>query len=311
MENDERLPAPRPASTYISRRSVLARPLAANETARSPRALLQRTCSSATTARIPRTPASSWTVGESQARRHRSLPAEHAALDHASQPVAESRRGAQQMTGPPIASCCRTMTATTAARHYGWTASLHHDPARRQFFALRHPVAHGNGRRGNPPPFLLGAPRKASAALALASLLPSGSRRRGSRRRTPRPAPFRAQGQDAVIYLHLVGRARRRWRPVRLQAEDEAEFYSTRTSPTSIRNGQRLTTMTSGQTRFPIAPSIFQFAQHGKSGACGSPNLLPYTAKHGGRHVPSSAACIPRPSTTSRPSPSSRAATDG
>src|ERR1700683_4048207 len=48
--------------------------------------------------------------------------------------------------------------------------------------------------------------------------------------------------------------------------------------PESIRNGQRLTTMTSGQTRFPIAPSVFKFAQYGKSGAWIS-ELLPYTAR--------------------------------
>src|SRR3974390_1031143 len=36
--------------------------------------------------------------------------------------------------------------------------------------------------------------------------------------------------------------------------------------PDSIRMGQRLTTMTSGQARFPIAPSIYQFKQYGKSG---------------------------------------------
>ena len=36
--------------------------------------------------------------------------------------------------------------------------------------------------------------------------------------------------------------------------------------PDSIRQGQRLTTMTSGQTRFPIAPSKFKFAQYGKAG---------------------------------------------
>ncbi len=48
--------------------------------------------------------------------------------------------------------------------------------------------------------------------------------------------------------------------------------------PESIRNGQRLTTMTSGQTRFPIAPSVFKFAQYGKSGAWVS-ELLPYTAR--------------------------------
>ena len=48
--------------------------------------------------------------------------------------------------------------------------------------------------------------------------------------------------------------------------------------PDSIRNGQRLTTMTSGQARFPIAPSKFKFAQHGKCGMWVS-ELLPHTAK--------------------------------
>ena len=37
--------------------------------------------------------------------------------------------------------------------------------------------------------------------------------------------------------------------------------------PDSIRRGQRLTGMTSGQARFPSAPSIFKFKQHGESGA--------------------------------------------
>ncbi|MCA9172212.1 MAG: DUF1501 domain-containing protein, partial [Planctomycetales bacterium] len=45
--------------------------------------------------------------------------------------------------------------------------------------------------------------------------------------------------------------------------------------PESIRQGQRLTTMTSGQNRFPIAPSMFKFAQHGQSGAWMS-ELLPH-----------------------------------
>src|SRR5689334_1075886 len=48
--------------------------------------------------------------------------------------------------------------------------------------------------------------------------------------------------------------------------------------PESIRNGQRLTTMTSGQTRFPIAPSKYKFTQHGKDGTWVS-ELLPWTAK--------------------------------
>ena len=36
--------------------------------------------------------------------------------------------------------------------------------------------------------------------------------------------------------------------------------------PASIRQGQRLTTMTSGQSQFPVAPSVFEFAQHGDCG---------------------------------------------
>src|SRR2546421_7433523 len=48
--------------------------------------------------------------------------------------------------------------------------------------------------------------------------------------------------------------------------------------PDSVRMGQRFTTMTSGQKKFPVAPSIFKFAQHGESGAWLS-DLLPHTAK--------------------------------
>lgn len=48
--------------------------------------------------------------------------------------------------------------------------------------------------------------------------------------------------------------------------------------PDSIRMGQRLTTMTSGQDAFPVVASKFKFAQHGQSGAWLS-ELLPHTAK--------------------------------
>ena len=48
--------------------------------------------------------------------------------------------------------------------------------------------------------------------------------------------------------------------------------------PESIRKGQRLTTMTSGQTKFPVAPSIFKFAQHGQSGMWMS-ELVPQMSK--------------------------------
>ena len=48
--------------------------------------------------------------------------------------------------------------------------------------------------------------------------------------------------------------------------------------PESIRQGQRLTGMTSGQSSFPLVGSLFPFQQHGQGGAWIS-DLLPYTAK--------------------------------
>jgi len=47
--------------------------------------------------------------------------------------------------------------------------------------------------------------------------------------------------------------------------------------PDSIRQGQRVTAMTKNQTRFPVVPSVYNFAQHGQSGAWVS-ELLPHTA---------------------------------
>jgi len=44
------------------------------------------------------------------------------------------------------------------------------------------------------------------------------------------------------------------------------------------KEGQRLTGMTSGQAAFPLAPTIFKFAQHGQSGTWIS-ELLPWTAR--------------------------------
>src|SRR5918993_2540965 len=78
-----------------------------------------------------------------------------------------------------------------------------------------------------------------------------------------------------AIYLHLVGA------PPQIDLFDykpKMKDWYDKDLPESIRQGQRLTTMTSGQSRFPIATSIFKFAQHGKSGAWVS-ELLPYTAK--------------------------------
>ena len=77
-----------------------------------------------------------------------------------------------------------------------------------------------------------------------------------------------------VIYLFMSGA------PSQLDTFDykpTMDEWFDKDLPESIRQGQRLTTMTSGQARFPIAPSMFNFAQHGSSGAWVS-ELLPHTA---------------------------------
>ena len=87
--------------------------------------------------------------------------------------------------------------------------------------------------------------------------------------------PHFAPKAKRVIWLHMVGA------PPQLDLFDykpKMKDWFDKDLPESVRNGQRLTTMTSGQTRFPIAPTIFKFAQHGQSGAWLS-ELLPYTAK--------------------------------
>jgi uncharacterized protein (DUF1501 family) len=50
--------------------------------------------------------------------------------------------------------------------------------------------------------------------------------------------------------------------------------------PDQVRRGQRITTMTSGQTRFPIAPSKYKFAKHDNGGdGVWVSELLPHTAE--------------------------------
>jgi hypothetical protein len=48
--------------------------------------------------------------------------------------------------------------------------------------------------------------------------------------------------------------------------------------PDSVRGSQALTGMTAGQSRFPIAPSYWKFAQYGASGRWVS-DLLPWTSR--------------------------------
>jgi uncharacterized protein (DUF1501 family) len=87
--------------------------------------------------------------------------------------------------------------------------------------------------------------------------------------------PHFAPKAKRAIYLHMLGA------PPQLETFDYkpglAAWFD-KDLPESIRKGQRLTTMTSGQARFPIAPSVFKFQQYGQGGAWIS-ELLPYTAK--------------------------------
>ena len=54
--------------------------------------------------------------------------------------------------------------------------------------------------------------------------------------------------------------------------------YQGQDLPDSVRKGQRITGMTSGQDRLPVAASLFKFQPHGQSGTELS-ELLPHTAK--------------------------------
>ena len=78
-----------------------------------------------------------------------------------------------------------------------------------------------------------------------------------------------------VIFLHQSGG------PSQMDLFDYKPSLSKRHGtelPDSIRMGQRITGMTSGQGTLPVAPSMFKFSQHGKSGAWVS-ELLPHTAR--------------------------------
>ena len=87
--------------------------------------------------------------------------------------------------------------------------------------------------------------------------------------------PHFAPRAKRVIYLFMSGA------PSQLDTFDYKpamdDLFDT-DLPDSIRMGQRLTTMTSGQARFPIAPSIYKFQQYGQAGAWVS-ELLPHTAR--------------------------------
>jgi hypothetical protein len=90
------------------------------------------------------------------------------------------------------------------------------------------------------------------------------------------PGPQFVPKAKRVIYLHMVGG------PAQMDLFDYKpvmqEWYD-KELPESIRMGQRLTTMTSGQARFPVAPSKFKFSQAGECGLWMNTELLPNLEK--------------------------------
>jgi hypothetical protein len=88
--------------------------------------------------------------------------------------------------------------------------------------------------------------------------------------------PHHPPTAKSIIYLHMNGG------PSQLDTWDykpKLTEYFDKDLPPSVRGEQRLSTMTSGQTRFPVAPSKFRFEQCGESGIWANVDLMPHTSK--------------------------------
>ena len=117
-------------------------------------------------------------------------------------------------------------------------------------------------------------------SLALAQLLGSTAISRAAastgRVHLPQPGfPHFAPRAKSLIYLHMNGG------PSQIDLWDykpELQKHFNEELPKSVRGEQRITTMTSGQGKLPVAPSMFKFAQHGQCGRWVS-ELLPHTAR--------------------------------
>src|SRR5262245_10248362 len=121
--------------------------------------------------------------------------------------------------------------------------------------------------------FLSAGARTAGSALGVAAL---SSILRASSAPAARRGPHFAPKARRVIYLHMEGA------PSHIDLWDYKPGLRQRYDqdlPDSIRQGQRLTGMTSGQARFPIAPSLFRFSRYpnNQDGAWIS-ELMPFTA---------------------------------
>jgi len=117
---------------------------------------------------------------------------------------------------------------------------------------------------------LFGRASTGIGTMALGSLLNAGQRAGGLD-----GVPHFAPKAKRVIFLHQSGG------PSQLDLFDykpQLKKYQATELPDSVRRGQRITGMTSGQSSLPVASSIFKFKQYGKSGTWAS-ELIPHTAK--------------------------------
>jgi hypothetical protein len=112
---------------------------------------------------------------------------------------------------------------------------------------------------------------------ALASLLDQDGVRADAPTQTPRPGALRSTHFPAkakrIIYLFMSGG------PSHIDLLDykpQLRRHHGEELPASIRMGQRVTGMTSGQRSFPCVAPMFQFHQHGQCGRWLS-ELLPHT----------------------------------
>jgi hypothetical protein len=107
-------------------------------------------------------------------------------------------------------------------------------------------------------------------AAALASLLPKDALATG----LPGFPNFPPKAKR-VIYLHQSGA------PSQIDLFDykpKLDKLHGSELPNSVRNGQRITGMTAGQSSFPVAKSLFKFSQYGQTGAWFS-ELVPHMGK--------------------------------
>ena len=87
--------------------------------------------------------------------------------------------------------------------------------------------------------------------------------------------PHHAPRAKSIIYIHTNGG------PSQIDLWDykpKLHDFFDKDIPPSVRGDQRITTMTSGQARFPVAPSKFKFEQRGQCGRWINSELLPHTA---------------------------------